>query len=217
LPPRTRLDGLNCSLAQALDVVGDWWTLLIVRDLFIGASRFGEIQRSLGIARTMLASRLEQLQRNGILQRRGTPRRPLYLLTRKGRDLFPAMVALMQWGDRWAAPAGPPMRLTDGNGQRAAPVAVQTRDGVAITWENARFAAGPGAAASTRAFIEALTARRSPDPASGPTQVTPDVPGVAASADILHRVGRSEALSARAPGVPRRGRPPRRRSHGKNR
>jgi DNA-binding HxlR family transcriptional regulator len=160
MPPRTRLGALNCSLAQALDIVGDWWTLLIVRDLFIGANRFGEIQKSLGIARTMLASRLEQLERNGILERRGTPRRPLYFLTKKGRDLFPALVALMQWGDRWAAPVGPPMRLTDRNGRAAAPIAVQTRDGATITGENARFAAGPGAAASTRAFIEALAATR---------------------------------------------------------
>jgi DNA-binding HxlR family transcriptional regulator len=154
---------LNCSLAQALDIVGDWWTLLIVRDLFIGASRFGQIQKSLGVARTMLASRLEQLQHNGILERRGTPRRPLYVLTRKGRDLFPALVALMQWGDRWAAPAGPPMRLTDRDGQRAAPVVVRTRDGATITWENAHFAAGPGATASTRAFIEGLAATRTPE------------------------------------------------------
>ena len=214
MPPRTRLGGLNCSLAHTLDVVGDWWTLLIVRDLFIGANRFGQIQKSLGVARTMLASRLEQLQHNGILERRGTPRRPLYVLTRKGRDLFPALVALMQWGDRWAAPGGPPMRLTDGNGQRAAPVVVQTCDGATITWENARFAAGPGAAASTRAFIEALAATRSPDPA----RVTPDVPGIAPSADVLDRADRGKASSAWTQGGPRRGRPPRRRLHdGKNR
>jgi DNA-binding HxlR family transcriptional regulator len=160
MPPRTRLGTLNCSLAQALDIVGDWWTLLIVRDLFIGASRFGEIQRSLGIARTMLTSRLGQLERAGILQRKGAPRRPLYFLTRKGRDLFPAIVALMQWGDRWAAPNGPPMRLTDGTGRGAAPVVVRTHDGAPISWKNARFAAGPGAAASTRDFIEAMAASK---------------------------------------------------------
>ncbi len=167
MPPRTRLNQLNCSLAHALDSLGDGWALLIVRNLCIGTHQFGEIQKSLGIARTVLAARLEQLERAEILERRGTERRPLYFLTKKGRDLFPALVALMQWGDRWASPEGPPVKLTDAHGRVAAPIVVQTREGDAITAEDARFAAGPGAVAATRTFLKTMAVpRQNQHPAS---------------------------------------------------
>jgi len=159
LPPRTRLDGLNCSLAQALDVVGDWWTLLIVRDAFAGLSRFGEFQASLGIARNILADRLATLTRQGILARQGTAARPRYVLTRKGRELMPALVALMQWGDKWQSANRPPVLLSTESGEALAPVRVVTPAGKAVNL--VRFSPGPGANSRTRRFFEQRAKDRS--------------------------------------------------------
>jgi DNA-binding HxlR family transcriptional regulator len=97
-----------CSIARSLEIVGERWSLLIVRDAFLGASRFSEFQRSLGIARNVLAQRLEHLVAEEIFEHREDG---AYLLTRKGRELAPALHQLMKWGDRHYAPDGPP-RLT---------------------------------------------------------------------------------------------------------
>jgi len=96
-------EGQNCSLARALEVVGERWTLLIVRDALLGVRRFEQFQESLGIARNVLAVRLNRLVDEGILKRvryRERPARYEYVLTRKGRDLGIAVAALRQWGDR---------------------------------------------------------------------------------------------------------------------
>jgi DNA-binding HxlR family transcriptional regulator len=104
-----------CSIAGALEVVGERWSLLIVRDVFLGLRRFDEIQANLGIARNVLQARLRRLEEHGVLERRLYQERPPryeYLLTDSGLDLWPTMVSLMQWGDRHAAtPAGPPVLL----------------------------------------------------------------------------------------------------------
>lgn len=101
-----------CSAARALEVVGERWSLLIVRDvLFAGATRFADFQR-LGIATNILAKRLDSLVDSGILERHPSPEHPdrsNYTATRKGLDLAPVIIALTQWGDRWAAPDGPPI------------------------------------------------------------------------------------------------------------
>lgn len=101
-----------CSAARALEVIGERWSLLIVRDvLFAGATRFADFQR-LGIATNILAKRLDSLVEAGVLERRSSkeqPDRSGYAVTRKGRDLAPVIIALTQWGDRWAAPDGPPI------------------------------------------------------------------------------------------------------------
>lgn len=101
-----------CSIARALEVVGERWSLLIVRDaLFAGTTRYVEFQRRLQIATNILQSRLDGFVAAGIMQRRTTSAAgPEYVLTDKGRDLAPALIALTQWGDRWAAPDGPPIR-----------------------------------------------------------------------------------------------------------
>jgi DNA-binding HxlR family transcriptional regulator len=102
-----------CSIARALEVVGERWSLLIVRDaLFAGVTRFGDFQHNLGIATNVLGARLEAFVEAGIMERRRYSERPEqfeYVLTDKGRDLAPALVALTRWGDRWAAPDGPPI------------------------------------------------------------------------------------------------------------
>jgi len=103
-------DGQNCSIARALEVVGERWTLLIVRDAFLGLRRFDQFQESLGIARNVLTDRLNRLVEEGILERvRYTerPERYEYQLTRKGRDLNIALAALMQWGDRYLSEKPP--------------------------------------------------------------------------------------------------------------
>ena len=156
MPTKKRLADLNCSLAQALDSVGDWWTLLIVRDLFLGATRFSDIRESLGIARNVLATRLVQLQASGLIERQGTERRPHYVLTWRGRDLIPALVALLQWGDKWVAAEGAPMIVTDEEGRSVAPVAVRNCDGAAVGADSVRFQPGPGAHQRTRMYIEML-------------------------------------------------------------
>ncbi|MEA2720693.1 MAG: hypothetical protein QOJ39_2557 [Candidatus Eremiobacteraeota bacterium] len=92
-----------CSIARTLDVVGDWWTLLVLRDVFRGMHRFDELQTSLGIATNVLTLRLKRLADAGILERRAYqehPPRYEYVATDKGHDLYPVLLALLQWGDR---------------------------------------------------------------------------------------------------------------------
>ena len=103
--------GQICSIAKALEVVGERWSLLIVRDVMNGRRRFDELQKGLGIARNMLAARLQRLVDEDILERRAYQRNPTrheYFLTEKGLDLWPALIALLAWGDRHSpTPDGP--------------------------------------------------------------------------------------------------------------
>ncbi len=109
--PRT-YDNQICSVARTLEAIGDRWTMLVIRDAFLGLRRFDDFQRDLGVARNVLADRLGRLVDEGILERRLYQKRPErheYRLTEKGRDLWPVMIGLMKWGDRHApAEGGPP-------------------------------------------------------------------------------------------------------------
>ncbi|MGH3636375.1 MAG: winged helix-turn-helix transcriptional regulator [Mycobacterium sp.] len=116
-PDRLRYSSSNCSIARTLGVVGEKWTLLVLREAFYGVRRFEDFHAALGCARNLLSARLKTLVANGLLEKqeyrddRGR-RRDEYRLTAKGRDLFPAVVTLMQWGDRWAADeAGPAVQI----------------------------------------------------------------------------------------------------------
>src|SRR3954467_7970500 len=96
---------MHCSVAQCLEIVGEWWTMLIVRDAFLGVHRFDDFRERLGIARNVLAQRLSKLVEVGVLEKRAYqdhPPRYDYVLTDKGRDLWPVLTALRQWGDRYA-------------------------------------------------------------------------------------------------------------------
>ncbi|MFJ2772876.1 winged helix-turn-helix transcriptional regulator [Streptomyces sp. NPDC087300] len=109
---RTRLDDDHCAIAQALDVVGDWWTLLIVRDTARGVHRFDELQRELGVSRKVLTERLHLLVDAEVLTRVPYQDRPVrheYRLTPRGRALLPVLVALQDWGDTWVAGEGETM------------------------------------------------------------------------------------------------------------
>ncbi len=103
----------NCSAARALELVGERWSLLILRNAsFAGQTKFSEFERRLGIAPNILASRLESFVAAGLMELRPNPDHKgqnEYVLTEKGRDFVPALVALTNWGDRWAAPDGPPI------------------------------------------------------------------------------------------------------------
>jgi DNA-binding HxlR family transcriptional regulator len=104
-----------CSVARTLSVVGDRWTLLVVRECFLGTRRFDDFQARLGATPHVLADRLRKLVAEGVLERvayQERPRRHEYRLTEKGRDLYPVVASLARWGDRWASgPAGPPLLL----------------------------------------------------------------------------------------------------------
>ena len=111
---RKSFSQMHCSVAQCLEVVGEWWSLLIIRDVFLGVTRFDEMQERLGISRNVLNQRLARLVSAGVLVRvpySEHPPRFDYRLTDKGRDLWPVITAMRQWGDRYAAPDGPPMEL----------------------------------------------------------------------------------------------------------
>jgi DNA-binding HxlR family transcriptional regulator len=107
--------GQNCSIARTLELVGERWSILVLRDVFLGVRRFDELQRDLGVARNVLAARLERLVAEEILEKvpyQERPPRHEYRLTEKGLDLWPVIVELLRWGDRHAAPlAGPPVLL----------------------------------------------------------------------------------------------------------
>jgi DNA-binding HxlR family transcriptional regulator len=105
---------MDCSVAQCLEIVGDRWSLLVLRDCFLGVRRFDDFQRRLGISRNILQQRLSKLVTHGILSRTRYsehPPRYEYRLTDKGRDLWPVITAMREWGDRYAAPEGPPIEM----------------------------------------------------------------------------------------------------------
>ena len=103
---------MHCSVAQCLEVVGEWWSMLIVRDAFLGVTRFDHFQERLGISRNILDQRLNRLVETGVFAKvpySEHPPRFDYRLTDKGRDLWPIITTMRQWGDKYAAPDGPPM------------------------------------------------------------------------------------------------------------
>ena len=106
---------MNCSIARALDAIGESWTLLILRDVLSGLRRFDQLEASLGIATNVLAARLRRLTALGLLERRAYRQRPPryeYVATERARDLGPVLIGLLQWGDKYlAGEAGPPRTL----------------------------------------------------------------------------------------------------------
>jgi DNA-binding HxlR family transcriptional regulator len=149
----TNLADRNCSIARTLDVVGEWWTLLILRDAFRGTHRFDDFQDSLGLARSVLTARLNKLTEHGVLERRAYsehPPRYEYHLTDKGLDLFPVIAALVRWGDLWApTPAGPPVVLVhDTCGNITTPVLTCPHCRGDVTPGSIRSEPGPGSGAA---------------------------------------------------------------------
>jgi DNA-binding HxlR family transcriptional regulator len=114
---RERYSSENCSIKRTLEIVGERWTLLVLRESFYGARRFEQFHSHVGCARNILSDRLATLVEHGLLSREpyrelGARQRNEYLLTEKGLDLFPAVIALMHWGDRWESDRdGPPVQI----------------------------------------------------------------------------------------------------------
>ena len=136
----------SCSVARTLEIVGERWTWLIVRDAFLGLRRFDELRASLGIARNVLADRLGRLVEEGILERVPYQERPAryeYRLTEKGEDLFTALNAIRQWGDRYVSAA--PMRLLRRKADGRPVVAALVPEGTpALAREEIELVPGPG-------------------------------------------------------------------------
>jgi DNA-binding HxlR family transcriptional regulator len=150
MDPMTRvpLTDVACSIARATDLFADAWTALIMRDVLVGITRFDDLAEDLGISRKVLTVRLQRLVEEGVLTRsryQDRPPREHYLPTQKGKELFPVLLALMTWGDRWYSPAGPPVRLQhDTCGHFTAAVSACAHCGGELTVDNTTQLPGPG-------------------------------------------------------------------------
>ena len=158
---RHRFNQENCSIARTLDVIGDWWTLLIVREAMLGTRRFADFADELPIARNILTRRLGHLVRRGVLVRvnAGTHgRRYEYELTPKGKDLATVMTALRQWGDRWVFGKGrePLLVLDRRTGRPIPPVRILDESGAPISGRDLDVVPGPGAKQRTIARYQKL-------------------------------------------------------------
>lgn len=146
---RTDFGAIACSIARSAAIVGDPWALLVVRDVAVGLHRFDELQRDLGVATNVLSDRLQRLVDAGVLQRdryATQPDRFEYRLTEKGRDLVPALLALMAWGDRWEAGVdGPPLLVRHRDCAHVTAAAVSCAHcGESLDAEAVEYLPGPG-------------------------------------------------------------------------
>jgi DNA-binding HxlR family transcriptional regulator len=157
---RKSFRSMECPIALALDRVGEWWSMLILREAVHGSTRFDQFQKALGIAPNMLTRRLEALVDSGVLERRQYsehPPRHEYILTERGADFWPVLVTLMAWGNKHFAPHGEVVLLADrATGKLADPKLIDKRTGAEITSE--RFALAPGPKAGARVKSKYATA-----------------------------------------------------------
>ena len=139
-------DCQNCSVARSLEQVGERWSLLIIRDLLSGDRKFSELERSLGIAKNILAARLRKMADAGILEKAGSEGSAslTYRLTSKGRDLFPVIAALMLWGDAYLAPEGAPVTLRHSCGADYSPAPTCVACGEVVNALSVYGIPGPG-------------------------------------------------------------------------
>lgn len=164
---RKSFEAMQCPVARSLERVGEWWSMLIVRDAFYGIRRFDDFVQSLGIAPNILSRRLSDLVDAGLLERRPystRPKRYEYVLTEQGRDFRPVLLALMAWGNRHFAPEGPAIVLTDTETGLPVELAqVDLRTGERIARGRHVVLAGPAANEHTRASVEFRNAHLAAD------------------------------------------------------
>lgn len=166
---RKSFAGMSCSIAGAMELIGDQWALLIIRDLFFGLTRYDEFQANLGIPAATLSARLKHLTQSDIIEKvryQERPPRDEYRLTAKGRDLWKVSVALREWGDKWDASGfgAPSIRMIDKDNGRAVQLAlVDAETGRAVPPARTQLVAGPGADANTQRL---LSHRRDPQDTS---------------------------------------------------
>jgi DNA-binding HxlR family transcriptional regulator len=176
---RKSFSTMQCPIARSLERVGEWWSILILRDALYGLTQFDQFQKSLGIAPNMLTRRLNALVENGLLERRRYSERPPrdeYVLTDKGRDFRPVLWALLAWGNKHFAPEGACVVLVDAEtGTQADPVLVDRISGKVMTHTPFRSAPGPAADEQTRARYAARLpqATRLLEPGRRDTEPTP--------------------------------------------
>lgn len=187
-------DAEVCSIARALEVVGERWSLLIIRDaVFAGATRYSDFQHRLGIATNILKARLDGFVAAGIMRRHRYSEQPElyeYLLTEKGRDLAPALIALTEWGDRWAAPDGPPILYRHSVcGSSVSHEVVCATCGRVDDAAEIQVRPGPGMPAARIEFMQRLRARRS-------REGTPPAPPGLGDRRGRDRTNRSQASTA---------------------
>ncbi len=152
---RKSFGNMQCPIARTLERVGEWWSILILRDAFQGLKRFDEFQKSLGIAPNMLARRLDALVQGRLLERRQYSERPPryeYVLTDLGRDFRPVLWSLLSFGNRHFAPEGPSIVIVNGEtGDYAEPMLVDRKSGKPLMQPPFKVTAGPAADERTRA------------------------------------------------------------------
>ena len=140
---RTSYADMPCPMAQALERVGEWWSLLILRECFRGTRRFGDFERQLGIAKNVLSARLKHLVEAGVLERRPSKedaREIEYRLTDSGKDLAPVLIALAQWGDRWIYGGKAPVRFVNRHtGASLAQLGLRDSDGQPLALRDLRM------------------------------------------------------------------------------
>jgi len=163
---------MRCSLARGLDLIGDWWSPLIIRDLFLDVTRFDDLVEDLGISRNLLTRRLKSLVGHGIIERRPYRQKPAryeYHLTEAGRDLVPAILALTAWGDRWARPSegSPILFVHQSCGHSFEPKVSCSVCGETITSATVRAVGGPGGAAKRGTKVVARRLRAAGQIAKG--------------------------------------------------
>lgn len=153
--PYREFEGQNCSIARALAIVGERWSLLVLREVALGRRRFREIQRQTGVAPNILSDRLETLVERGVLERRPSREDPAtmeYRATRKGLDLGPVLIALTHWGDKYESPNGPPREAVHSRcGHEVESLLHCPHCELEVGLEEVRARPGPGATAEQRA------------------------------------------------------------------
>jgi DNA-binding HxlR family transcriptional regulator len=160
---RTRFNSMDCPIARSLDRVGEWWSILILRDALGGMTRFEEFQKSLAIAPNMLTRRLTALVEAGMLEKRRYSTRPPrdeYVLTERGRDFRPVLLSLLAFGNRHFAPEGASVTIVDAKtGAPAEPLLIDRLTGRPLASPDYDLAAGPAATEATKARLAARSAR----------------------------------------------------------
>jgi DNA-binding HxlR family transcriptional regulator len=145
---------MPCPVARSLERVGEWWSILILRDASLGLTRFDQFQRSLDISPNMLTRRLNALVDADLLERRRysiRPPRDEYILTEKGRDFWPVLCSLLAWGNKHFAPEGPSVVIINRKtGQQSDPVVIDRHTGQLLTPSDFQAAAGPAADQATQ-------------------------------------------------------------------
>ncbi|HKA91238.1 MAG TPA: helix-turn-helix domain-containing protein [Haliangiales bacterium] len=169
---RRRFQRENCSVAQALEILGDWWTLLVIREAFAGTRRFADFEANLGISKNILARRLAHLVRHGVLERVDVGRHGAhyeYVLGGKGKDLATLVTALRQWGDRWVFGEGnEPVVVVDRRTGRPIPrLRIVGEDGRPLAGRDIEVRLGPGASPQTVERYSNPTVRPAPSTPRG--------------------------------------------------